>query len=643
MKKFSPKFLSLLGLTILVIGSFLFYLPSIKMGFISDDWNWLFDSSILLNPFSGDRWLFSLGMTFRVITWFSLAPMTMRLILLILHLIGIFLVFEIVFLITQKRIVALLAAFIFTFFYVHPAVIYSLISNEVETILGALFLSCILFFILYLKKKKKIFYWLSILSFLLSFLCKESTIILLIILFLINYLIFEKFNFKKIKLVFIRYLPYLLIALVYLLYFILSTHKGDDPQVVKGGYHFLGFNKGLISYAHVLSALVPYKFNARLYSSGLHAYIIIAASFIILSIFYLFKKIPRYIPLFWAIVLIIAAPYAFFASFGFQERYLYLASFAFSGLLAALIWELAKAFNRKIQIVLILIFCFFWIYVSLPLMLERARLGLQSSQVVQMAAKSIKSVCPPKDAEHSVIYFVNFPQALDEEGQFNVFNNGIGNMMRYICQPIPFQRAMNIIYDPQAGEFLKKYPETQEKQNDFVILAYEDGQIQDYSNKYKFFDEFIRSSISPEQIQKKTITLQETWTWNKNPGDEMNLQVINKAILIHYKLSPESWSIWTRQDLPPVPGTLGFSVDVHGDSQNETLNFQFVDKETGQYYLFKQKIDWSDWKTLRFDWSSGKPSSNDIVIQDMDDLNLVLSSDKNVIGQIQFKNFNEYY
>ncbi len=36
--------------------------------------------------------------------------------------------------------------------------------------------------------------------FLLGFLCKESNIILLAILFLINFLIFEKFNFKKINL-----------------------------------------------------------------------------------------------------------------------------------------------------------------------------------------------------------------------------------------------------------------------------------------------------------------------------------------------------------------------------------------------------------------------------------------------------------
>jgi len=138
------------------------------------------------------------------------------------HLINIFLhiansifLFLILKKITKKTLLGFLIALIFL---IHPvqteAVTY--ISGIADPLSVFFIFSGLIFYLIFLEKNKKFFYFLSLISFIFSLMSKETAIIMPLLIFLIGWIKIEEKNSKeKIKKLLIQTSPFLFLALTY--------------------------------------------------------------------------------------------------------------------------------------------------------------------------------------------------------------------------------------------------------------------------------------------------------------------------------------------------------------------------------------------------------------------------------------------
>jgi hypothetical protein len=331
-------------------------------------------------------------------------------------------------------------------------------------------------------------------------------------------------------------------------------------------------------------------------------------------------------------------PYAFFSSFGFQERYLYLSSFAFSGLIASLIWELKKKLNLELQVVFVVVFCLIWASLSLNLISQRSRQWLMADEIVKNTQKELTQYCPALNPE-SQGYLINFPRFIGD--QVFIFNNGLGNMLRFSCTK-EIGRFDEIFENPQLSSFLKNSENIPEPIPDLFVFAYEDGEVKDYSNKYKYLEDFLHSQVTLADL-KSIFSQPQDWfitkTFSKN---QLKIRKKDETMVLEYYVFPNGSVSIYHKNVPVILGTQGLSVDIFGDSQGEILYFDLFDKETGEYFRFSQKIEWQDWKTLQTPYSSSQLIGKTISLEDVDDLKISLDGAKEIRGQIRLKNFQEY-
>jgi hypothetical protein len=626
--KLSAKW-SYLGLIALTAFAFLLYLKSLKIGFISDDFNLIFDYKDMANPFSGNRWLPIQGAYYWLINLLDFNLVAVRSIFFAFFIINILLVFKIIFLLTNKRIIALLSAFIFTLFYRHPMVIYWL-PGSLEILLLTFFLSSILFFIIFRQSKKKLFLGLSLAFFVLSLLCKESAIVLPLILFLVDFFVFKKLRLKI-------YSWFIGLSIIYLAILFL-TALPEDLFLTRGGYHAVGLNQALINYANILAAFLPLKFDRELISTPLVSYFVVGFSLIFFLGSLLYKKIPREIPLFLGIILITIAPYAFFSPFGFQDKYLFLSSFAFSGLIAFSIFKLIERFGLVFQFIVVTIFCLIFGGISVYLISHRAFQWQVADQIIKRVQKDIAHHCSALTPQSNV-FLINFPRFINN--QVFILNNGLTNMMKFTCKK-KIAGSDEIFNDLEAGSFLKNSQDVHQPISNLVVFAYESGKVMDYSNKYKYLEDFLHSRVTSSDF---LTTFDQPRNWfilKASPENKLKIKKEDKALVLEYYIFPGSWVAAYHKDIPILYGTKGISVDVFGDSQQEILYFDLFDKETGEYFRFSQKIDWQDWKTLQIPYSSAQLIGKTIGLKDVDDLKISIDSNRKIESKIKIKNFKQY-
>lgn len=630
-----------LGLVALTVATSLLYLKSLKIGFISDDFNLIFDYKIHIDPFSGNRWLPIQGAYYWLINLLDFNLVAVRSVFIAFFVINILLVFKIIYLLTNKRVVAFLSAFIFAFFYRHPMAIYWL-PGSLEILLFTFFLSSILFFIIYRQSKKKLFLGLSLVFFVLSLLCKESAIVLPLVLFLIDFCYspsFNKLNLRNIKPYLVSYSGFFILSLVYFAFLIWTANQTTGLFLTRGGYHFLSIYQALINYANILIAFLPLKFDQELINTSLVSYFVVGFSVILFvgSLFY--KKIPREIPLFLGIILITIAPYAFFSPFGFQDKYLFLSSFAFSGLIAFSIFKLIERFGLRFQLVVVVIFCLVWGGISVYLISHRAFQWQTANQITKKTQEELTKYCSILNPK-SQGYLINFPRFINN--QVFIFNNGLTNTLRFTCKIREISRFDEIFNDPTVGLFLKNSQDVHQPISNLILFAYEDGKVMDYSAKYKYLEDFLHSRVTFSDLER-IFDRPENWMISKAlPENKLKIKKEDKALVLEYYVLPGGWVSIYHKNLPVIFSTSGISIDVWGDSQGENIYFDLLDKETGEYFRFSQKIDWQGFLTLKMPYDSAQLSGKTITLEDVDDLKISIDSDRKIESKIKIKNFRQY-
>lgn len=297
--------------------------------------------------------------------------------------------------------------------------------------------------------------------------------------FLIDWLIF-RFKQRKWSKIVASYLPYTSISLIYLLISLLSTKNAALVQ--RGGYHIVNSKIFISNLANILAAFLPFKFDDVI-SGGLNFEIIIAA-ILITAILFFIKKIPRYIPLFMILTLIISILYALFSPFGFQDKYLSLASFAFAGLVASLWWLIIKNLKLSARIFLTSIFLISYAIISIYLITYRSNQWLEADKIAKNYEAQFKPFCPAI-SEPSEIYLINYPELINN--QVFILNNGLGDMIRLLCQ----KEEWGIHLYPNINPDILAKSNEGEPEKNILIYDYDQNRIYDLSNKYQSIKNFL--------------------------------------------------------------------------------------------------------------------------------------------------------
>ena len=209
----------ILGLTLLL------YLPLLEGDFINYDdelyikgnplvTNFSFSSlKVLFTSFFGNQYaplaMSIMGLEFKIL---GSDPMPLKFINILFHLLNTFLVFRLFELLFSRKEYPIIVAALFA---LHPIQVESIgwfaAAMKVPTF-AFFFLASLIYYVLWVQKKNRQFYWLSLVMMVLSCLCKEQAITLAVTLFAIDYLkgrpltdfngIMEKTPFLFIALVF---------------------------------------------------------------------------------------------------------------------------------------------------------------------------------------------------------------------------------------------------------------------------------------------------------------------------------------------------------------------------------------------------------------------------------------------------------
>ena len=208
-----------IGLFIIALITFVAYMPALQNGFVWDD-----DDYIRNNPLIRSiniKEIFSqyvmgnyhpltiLGHAFQF-QLFELSEKGYHAVNILIHLLNTALVFYAVRHLSEKTIVALVAAALFG---VHPIHVESVAwASELKDLLYTFFFLCsYIYYLKYQKDKKRIFYFLSVFLFLLSLLSKAMAASLPVLLLVTDYFKGYKINTKSIM----DKVPYFILALIF--------------------------------------------------------------------------------------------------------------------------------------------------------------------------------------------------------------------------------------------------------------------------------------------------------------------------------------------------------------------------------------------------------------------------------------------
>ena len=264
-----------LWLVIILLLTFIVYLPVLKNGFV----NWDDDQYILENTlirtidlqqlfsqfFMGNYHpltMFILAIEYKI---FGLSPVGYHTVNLLLHILNVFLVYRTVLLLSEKEIVALISALLFG---VHPLHVESVawISELKDLLYCIFFLLSLLCYLKYLKNGSRKFYALSLTLFLPALLSKAMAASLPLVLILTDYLKGKKINYRSL----IDKIPFLILSVIFGLVAIEAQKSsgsisensfGFFERIIFAGYGFINYIVKLILPV-TLSAFYPYPIKS---------------------------------------------------------------------------------------------------------------------------------------------------------------------------------------------------------------------------------------------------------------------------------------------------------------------------------------------------------------------------------------------
>jgi tetratricopeptide (TPR) repeat protein len=247
--------------------SFVIYVPSFKGAFVWDD-----DRYIQHNPLITSIDLKALFSTYvmgnyhplTMLTYaieyqfFGLNPVGYHVINLLLHVMNVLLVFYVVFHLSGKVIVALIACLLFG---IHPMHVESVAwASELKDLLYSFFfLASYIFYLKYLKDQEKKLYYFSLLLFLCSLLSKGMAVSLPVVLLLTDYFEEGKITRRRIM----EKIPFFVLAVIFGIVAILAQKSSEAIQdITKFAFlqRIVFASYGFINY--LLKLILPYKLSA---------------------------------------------------------------------------------------------------------------------------------------------------------------------------------------------------------------------------------------------------------------------------------------------------------------------------------------------------------------------------------------------
>jgi len=354
--------------------------------------------------------------------FFSFNPQGYNLIGIAVHIINALLVYHLVKLLNKNKKIALVSALFFSIFCANYATLLEMDTLE-EKLAAFFYLFSVIFYIKFINsfsshKKRSGYYFISLFSFFLGLLSRETLyslplIILAYELFFINGAVTLAAIKKKI----LRISPFLLIAFVHA---IIAATKFPDGYRINERLGFLYFfPQGLIINIATLMKLlfIPYDFQHATVSFGDTKYHSFSNSFLIVVVFvfliFLIRKKAYKFSLAWIILTIL--PVATRA-YRVEERGLYLASIGASLLLSLLIQDgIRRICIKKMKVFLpvIKIILIFGILLSFYISLNhRINAKIRVGKIVKDAFALMKNAIT-KDSPGVVIYTFNFPISIE--------------------------------------------------------------------------------------------------------------------------------------------------------------------------------------------------------------------------------------
>jgi len=419
-----------------------FFIKSINNFFVADDFTWLkwaanFSSHDFLTTFTNTQGFFYRPLD-KIIIFFlyalsSFNPSGYHVFTLLVHAITGIGVYLIVLKLSKNKLLSFASSFIFLFSPIHAENVFW-ISSISPTISVLFEIYAILFYLHFRQKKSWWSYLISLLFFPLALFSYEITLILPVILLLFDALIFKlKPSIKN----YVTYLPYLFVAIIYLVLW-KSSHavglSGDYsysiPHLIP---NFVGNYVGYISAFIFGESALPYYNGAREFLKSqtiLSIGIIASLSLVVLALIYYFrKKIAKVYAdergklFIFGIIFAFVALIPFLGLGNISERYLYLGSIGLSlsfGIFVIFISEKLGKLNAKISssvvaiIILALLGLFYFREVN------HSNYEWQTAGKITNRTLSFLKIYDENIPSNSNLYFVNTPIKFQDAWVFPV-------------------------------------------------------------------------------------------------------------------------------------------------------------------------------------------------------------------------------
>jgi tetratricopeptide (TPR) repeat protein len=232
----------LVSLASILVITLLVYLPVFRAGFVWDDKSYIVDNTVIHSLDPGNVFssyvmgnyhpftLLALSIQFQL---FGLNETGYHVINLLLHLVNVLLVYYSIFLLCNKKYVALVAALLFGIHPLHTESV-AWISGLKDLLYTSFFLGAYIFYLKWLAEKQNRFYWIALLLFLFSLLSKAMAASFPVVLLLTDYFKERKLNMKT----WVEKIPFLLLSIIFGVVAILAQQSSEGIQD-QGSYSYL--------------------------------------------------------------------------------------------------------------------------------------------------------------------------------------------------------------------------------------------------------------------------------------------------------------------------------------------------------------------------------------------------------------------
>ncbi len=330
----SKRFAAISSLIVAVVVLVSYY-PSVRVGFLGDDWWFLGKAAskslpdylvFYFDPGAQIFWYRPLYGILLLIEYalFGSSPEGYHVVQLLLHLVNCLLLFVIVWRISKRWRLAWLAALFYAVLPVYSSAVFWVAVQD--PLAMVFFLAAVMFWFIYLQSGKRWYYWLTFGAYVLALLGKETNFFLPMMLFLLDWW-FARRTADKIALI-RRYSPFIFVLLVYLLI---------EKQVQANAYfpNRWGYSLGFHVIENGLHYLALLAFPWELDPPASYLWLL----FILVVLIAVGLKLRNRLFVLLGIATLLAiAPAVAFPTIFFSPRYLYAAAMV-SAILMALFFE----------------------------------------------------------------------------------------------------------------------------------------------------------------------------------------------------------------------------------------------------------------------------------------------------------------